>query len=137
MFFLSILTYTNRPVTFLVAGGDPTAHTLSFTVYEVVSPAFLSFGASSFCIQLRHPHVLGKLRAELDAAIPCVADMPDIDAARLPYLNAVVKESLRYNGPGFGTFRYCERDTEVGGVTFPAHTTLALWNPQGTYTSKG
>jgi hypothetical protein len=108
-------TYTLRTVTFLVAGGDPTAHTITFCIYEL----------------LKNPDVLKKLRAELDNAIPSDCIMPSIEQVKLAYLNCVIKETLRMHGPGFGTFRYCSRDTEVDGVTLPANTTLALWNPQG------
>lgn len=37
------------------------------------------------------------------------------------------------HGPGFGTFSYREKNTDLDGITFPAHTTLALWNPQGLF----
>ena len=72
-----------------------------------------------------------KLRQELDAAIPFDCITPSIEQVKLPYLNMIIKETLRMHGPGFGTFRYCSTDTEVEGVVLPANTTLALWNPQG------
>ncbi|KAF3761346.1 cytochrome P450 [Cryphonectria parasitica EP155] len=96
-------------------GGDPTAHTLSFAVYEV----------------LRKPVIHATLVQELLEALPSLDEIPSVDrASKLPYLNAVIKETLRYNGPGFGTFRTCAKDTEVCGVTLPGKTTLVLWNPQ-------
>ncbi|KAL5536605.1 hypothetical protein ACEPAF_428 [Sanghuangporus sanghuang] len=102
-------------VTFLVAGGDPTAHTMTFAVNEILSK----------------PYVLAKLRAELDEVLPKDCDVPTIEqVSRLKYLRLVIKETLRYNGPGFGTFRYTPKDTEINGITLPANTTLALWNPQ-------
>lgn len=103
-------------MTFLVAGGDPTAHTISFCIYEV----------------LKSPEVLKNLRKELDSVIPADCITPSLEQVKLPYLNCVIKETLRMHGPGFGTFRYCSRDTEIDGVVLPANTTLALWNPQGT-----
>ncbi|KAI1161516.1 cytochrome P450 46A1 [Nemania serpens] len=101
-------------VTFLVAGGDPTAHTITFAIYELI----------------RNPEYLARLRQELDAYIPSDAELPSVEQIKLPYLNMVLKETLRLHGPGFGTFRYCEKDTEVEGVVLPAMTPLALWNPQ-------
>ncbi|EKG09696.1 Cytochrome P450 [Macrophomina phaseolina MS6] len=101
-------------VTFLVAGGDPTAHTITFAIYEI----------------LQNPDVMAKLRAELDSVIPADCITPSIEQVKLPYLNRVIKETLRMHGPGFGTFRFCREDTEVDGVVLPANTTLALWNPQ-------
>lgn len=110
----------NLAVTFLVAGGDPTAHTITFAIYEI----------------LQNPDVMAKLRAELDSVIPADCITPSIEQVKLPYLNRVIKETLRMHGPGFGTFRFCREDTEVDGVVLPANTTLALWNPQGVQKSQ-
>ncbi|KAI0864078.1 cytochrome P450 46A1 [Xylaria cubensis] len=100
-------------VAFLVAGGDPTAHTMSFLVWQV----------------LRNPAIYSQLRAEIDASIPYDAEVATLEHVKLPYLNMVLKETLRFGSPGFGTFRICTKDTTVAGVTLPANTTLALWNP--------
>ncbi|EKM51452.1 uncharacterized protein PHACADRAFT_152212 [Phanerochaete carnosa HHB-10118-sp] len=81
--------------------------------------------------QLRNPAIHRKLRDELDALLPADCVVPSIEqVSRLPYLRLVIKETLRYNGPGFGTFRYTPADVEIEGVVLPANTTLALWNPQ-------
>ncbi|KAI1189793.1 cytochrome P450 46A1 [Nemania serpens] len=100
-------------VAFLVAGGDPTAHTMSFLVWQV----------------LRNPTIFAQLRAEIDASVPYEAEVATLEHVKLPYLNMVLKETLRFSSPGFGTFRTCAKDTTVAGVTLPANTTLALWNP--------
>lgn len=43
-----------------------------------------------------HPEVLGKLKAELESAIPDAMDMPVLKTVEnLPYLSAVVSEVLR------------------------------------------
>ena len=45
---------------------------------------------------LTTPRVLGKLRAELTAALPDIATPPKIkDIEQLPYLSAVITEGLR------------------------------------------
>lgn len=62
----------------------------------------------------------------LEVGIPSLDDIK-----KLPYLNMVIKETLRHSSTGFGTFRTCPIDTKVAGVTLPANTTLALWNPAG------
>ncbi|EJC99581.1 cytochrome P450 [Fomitiporia mediterranea MF3/22] len=81
--------------------------------------------------QLRNPEILAKVRTELDEVLPPDSEIPTVEqASRLRYLHLVIKETLRYNGPGFGTFRYTSKDVEINGVTLPANTTLALWNPQ-------
>lgn len=100
-------------VAFLVAGGDPTAHTMSFLMWQV----------------LQNRTIFDQLRAEIDASIPYEAEVATLEHVKLPYLNMVLKETLRMSSPGFGTFRTCAKDTTVAGVTLPANTTLALWNP--------
>ncbi|KZV76178.1 cytochrome P450 46A1 [Peniophora sp. CONT] len=80
---------------------------------------------------LRNREVYAKLRAELDAAIPADIDVPLLEqVSGLKYLTMVLKETLRMHGPGFGTFRYTDKEAEINGVHIPANTTLALWNPQ-------
>ena len=83
--------------------------------------------------QLRRPDILIRLRAEVDASMPEQNSIAGIDQTKLPYLNMVLKETLRYHSTGFGTFRTCGVDTTVCGTTLPANTTLALWNPAGQY----
>jgi cytochrome P450 len=86
---------------------------------------------NNLATQLRRPDVLGRLRSEIDARIPCSAVIPSLDQIQLPYLNLVLNETLRYHSTGFGTFRTCLVDTEVSRVLLPVNTTLALWNPVG------
>ncbi|KIJ45361.1 hypothetical protein M422DRAFT_251134 [Sphaerobolus stellatus SS14] len=114
-YLFSLEELVDNYVTFLVAGGDPTAHTLTFAVYEII----------------RNPAVLAKILKELDSVLPEDCFIPTIEQVlRLPYLHLVIKETLRFNRPGFGTFRYTPKDVEIDGTTLPANTTLALWNPQ-------
>ncbi|KAL8828563.1 MAG: hypothetical protein Q9191_002516 [Dirinaria sp. TL-2023a] len=80
---------------------------------------------------LRNPEILARLRAEIDASIPDNDSIASIDQTKLPYLNMVVKETLRVHSTGFGSFRTCAVNTTVCGTTLPADTTLALWNPAG------
>ena len=86
---------------------------------------------SSLELQIKNPSIYEKLRADIDAHIPYDVDVPTMDQVQLPYLDMVLKETLRFSSPGFGTFRECPVDTEVSGVKLPAKTTLALWNPAG------
>ncbi|KAK3361716.1 cytochrome P450 [Lasiosphaeria ovina] len=96
-----------------VAGADTTAHTMSFLIYEV----------------LRNPDILATLHSELDARIPFGVKIPSLEQVKLPYSGMLLKETLRYNSTGFGTFRICPQDTEISSTVPPANTTLALWNP--------
>lgn len=82
--------------------------------------------------QLRNPDILATFQAELDTSIPSNVKIPSLEQVRLPYLDMLLKETLRYSSTGFGTFRICRQDTEISGITLPANTTLALGNPAGT-----
>ncbi|OTB01256.1 hypothetical protein M426DRAFT_75321 [Hypoxylon sp. CI-4A] len=99
-------------------------------IFEILAFRFPSgWGRSNCAYNLRNPEILAKVRDEVDASIPLCTDIPTLDQVKLPYLNMVLKETLRYSSPGFGTFRICAVDTTVAGVKLPANTTLALWNP--------
>lgn len=98
---------------------------------QVYFQSFYHIEIGAYTAQLRHPDILSRLRAEVDASICQDASIASPDQAKFPYLNMVLKETLRYHSTGFGTFRTCPVDTEVSGVVLPANTTLALWNPAG------
>lgn len=95
---LSEETIRNEMVTFLIAGHETTSGLLSFTLY----------------LLLKHPHILQKARAHVDEILgletPCAEDL-----ARLPYIEQVLKESLRLwpTAPAFG--RQPREDTILGG----------------------
>ncbi len=72
---LQLMTYTTTNV---LAASDTTAATLTAVVNFV----------------LRHPHVHRKLRAEIDAA-ELSFPVPYKEATKLPYLDAVIKETFR------------------------------------------
>lgn len=69
---------TDNMLTFLIAGHETTGGMLSFAMYHL----------------LKEPETLARARAEVDAVVgatPVTAD----DISRLPYLNAVLRETLR------------------------------------------
>ena len=79
-----------------------------------------------------HPAVQSRLHAEVqsmatgsDSEPPCIRDA---DTARMPYLQAVVKETLRMHPPGplLSWARLAIHDTEVGGYEVPAGTTAMV-----------
>jgi cytochrome P450 len=87
--------------TLLIAGHETTSITLAWALYAVH----------------RHPAVKGRLCAELDALGPDSA--PD-EVARLPYLNAVVDETLRRFPVIEAVFRVLRRPWTFGGYDLPA-----------------
>ncbi|KAL1621024.1 hypothetical protein SLS56_009387 [Neofusicoccum ribis] len=76
----------HEAISILGAGGESTGRSLSIACFHILSS----------------PHMLATLSAELAAAIPDPARMPDWDElAQLPYLSACVDEALRLTyGPG-------------------------------------
>ncbi|KAL8381782.1 hypothetical protein RB595_005850 [Gaeumannomyces hyphopodioides] len=116
-------------MTFLAAGHETTASAMTWAVY------LLSV----------HPGVQSRLRAEVRARLPApgsdgAASVTSIDIDRMPYLNAVCLEILRYFAPAPNTLRVSNKDTTVQGQFVPKGTRVmlvisalnrstALWGP--------
>lgn len=78
----SVGELTAEALTVLIAGTDTTSSTFAALMYHVV----------------RTPGVLQKLQAELDSAVPADTEIPSFEMVKtLPYLGAVVNESLRHH----------------------------------------
>lgn len=76
-----------------------------------------------------HPAAQARLRAELDAVAGPGDFISDADVARLPYLQAVVKETLRSHPPGplLSWARLSTADVCLGnGMVVPAGTTAMV-----------
>jgi cytochrome P450 len=119
---LSDQALTADAITFFIAGTDTTAHTLVVCFWHL----------------LRNPEMLRTLRAELDAAI---AELPDLTPRlkpsltldwpaleALPYLTAVIKESLRlsYGVPGKLPRVVPADGAELAGRFIPGGTTISM-----------
>jgi cytochrome P450 len=92
----------------LVAGGDTTAMSI--------------LGCIGFL--LRHPKVFAKLRKEIDAAytegrLPKDKSPPYAELAKLPYLSAVVNETLRFS-PSVGA-AFTRRTPQQGVEILPGN----------------
>ena len=92
----------------IVAGSDTTAITLTYLTWAV----------------LRQPEIRKRLEDEVGALEP---DFTEANLEELPYLNAVIEESLRLYGAAPGTM---PRQTPAGGATFcgyyiPGNTTVS------------
>jgi cytochrome P450 family 4 len=102
-------------LTFLFAGHDTTASTLSWVLY------FLA----------KHPEELKKARAEVDRVLgPRSADEQiSIGADKiheLEYCKAILFEAMRIRTPVVGVDRYPTRDTEIDGVKVYAGQNTAV-----------
>jgi cytochrome P450 len=96
--------------------------TLFFTGHETTALAL----AWTFYLLGKHPRVEQKLWEEVDRVLedrtPAYQDL-----ARLPYLEMVVKESLRLYPPAYGVVREALDDCEIGGYQIPRGATLAIF----------
>jgi len=89
----------------LLAGHDTTASTLSFALFLLAG----------------HPQQEARLLAELRDVL--AGGLPDLTQLRqLPYLDAVVKETLRLYPAAWSTQREARQEVVVGGYTAPAGT---------------
>jgi cytochrome P450 len=96
--------------TLLIAGHETTSIILAWALYEVH----------------RHPEVRSKLRAELDALGPT----PSPDAlAKLPYLGAVIDETLRLWPVVEVVFRVLRKPWSFGGYELPPGLAIAAAIP--------
>ena len=104
---LSDVQLRDEAKTFLIAGHDTTAITLSW----------------AFTLLSQHPAAEQRLRSELDDVLggrtPTAEDVPN-----LSYTKMVIQETLRHYPPLFILPRMPIEDDEVGGYHVPAGTTL-------------
>jgi cytochrome P450 len=75
-----------------------------------------------------HPEIQAKLHSELDAVVGRHREVRDADIAHMPYLQAVVKETLRTHPPGplLSWARLSTEDVQVGGHLVPKGTTAMV-----------
>jgi cytochrome P450 len=97
----------DEALTIMLAGHETTANALSWT--------FHLLGGD--------PDVAARMHAELDTVL---ADQPPTmdDLPRLPYTDAVFRESMRLYPPVWAMGRHLTEEREVGGFLLPAGSTL-------------
>jgi cytochrome P450 len=99
-------------MTFLLAGHETTALSLSWTFY----------------LLSQHPEVREKLQQELKQVLagrqPSFSDLP-----QLCYAEAVIKESMRLYPPAWSLARTAARDCEIAGYRIPtgANVVMSQW----------
>ncbi|RMZ68768.1 cytochrome p450 [Pyrenophora seminiperda CCB06] len=106
----------NQLMTFLAAGHETTASALTWAVY---------------CL-CRHPDVQSRLRTEIRTELAsflqpgAAPPMTSTEIDRLPYLNAVLNETMRIFPPVPLTLREAATDTTIQGQFVPAGTTVVI-----------
>ena len=117
---LSFETMRDQVMTFLGAGHDTTATGIAWTLHLLST----------------HPQLQDRLREEIKQHYPFlfedgparndVARLSALDADRLPYLDNVCRESLRYIPPIPMTVRETLADDKLGGYFVPKGTTVYI-----------
>ncbi|CAL5185789.1 unnamed protein product [Lathyrus oleraceus] len=98
----------------ILGGSDTTAGTLTWAM----------------CLLLKHPHVLEKLKEELNTYIGKERCVKESDINKLVYLHAIIKETLRLYPPApFSSPREFTEDCTIGGYHIKKGTRLMpnLW----------
>jgi benzoate 4-monooxygenase len=119
---------TAEALTQLIAGSDTTSNTSCAILYHC----------------LTRPSVIRKLQQELDAALPDIDAVPTFAAVRdLPYLDAVIKETMRIHstsslglpriippGPGITLCNHhFPQGTVLSVPAYTIHHSTAIWGP--------
>ncbi|XP_076949682.1 cytochrome P450 78A5-like [Bidens hawaiensis] len=75
-----------------------------------------------------HPDIQARAQSEIDRVVGLGQPISDTDLPNLPYLNAIVKETLRVHPPGplLSWARFAIHDTQVGPHMIPAGTTAMV-----------
>ncbi|KAL6336897.1 hypothetical protein AAG906_036211 [Vitis piasezkii] len=78
---------------------------------------------------INHPNIMEKARQEIDSVVGKDRLVEESDIANLPYLQAIVKETLRLHPPGAVIARESIEDCTIRGYDIPTKTQLFvnLW----------
>ncbi|KAI3905884.1 hypothetical protein MKX01_009556 [Papaver californicum] len=81
---------------------------------------------------LNHPQVIQKAKQELDTQVGKNRQVDDSDIPNLPYIQAIIKETMRLHPAGPLIERRTMEDCKVGGYLVPAGTRLLVnvWKMQ-------
>ncbi|XP_008783087.3 cytochrome P450 93A3 [Phoenix dactylifera] len=90
------------------AGTDTSAITIEWALAELIN----------------HPNILQKAREEIDAVVGKNRLVEESDIPNLPYLQAIVKETLRLHPTGPLIVRESTEDCMINGCNIPAKTRL-------------
>ena len=77
---------------------------------------------------INHPEVFKKAREEIDRAVETGRLVGELDLPNLPYIQAILKETLRLHPPLPLVPRICTQECKVGNYMFPEKTLLFINN---------
>ncbi|CAH2045494.1 unnamed protein product [Thlaspi arvense] len=75
---------------------------------------------------INNPKILERLREEIDSVVGRTRLVQETDLPKLPYLQAVIKESLRLHPPGALLPREFDQGCKIGGFYIPKGTSLVI-----------
>jgi cytochrome P450 len=75
---------------------------------------------------INHPCVFQKVREEIESVVGKARLVEESDIPNLPYLQAVVKETLRLYPPAPVTIRECRQSCKINGFDIPEKTLVAI-----------
>ncbi|PPD71026.1 hypothetical protein GOBAR_DD32089 [Gossypium barbadense] len=93
-----------------VAGTDTSAVTIEWALSELIN----------------HPNIMEKARQEIDIVVGKDKIVQESDITNLPYLQAIVKETLRLHPAGPMIVRESSEDCNIEGYEIPAKTRLFI-----------
>lgn len=110
---LSINDIKHLLLDLFVAGTDTTASTVHWAMTEL----------------LRNPEKLLKAKHELSSIVGENEQVEESDISKLPYLQAVIKETFRYHPPGPFLSHKAEHVVEINGYMIPKNSQILvnLW----------
>lgn len=93
-----------------VAGTDTSAITVEWALAELIN----------------HPNIFKRAREEINAVVGKNRLVEESDIPNLPYIQAIVKETLRLHPTGPLSLRQSTEDCRVGGYDIPANTQVFI-----------
>ncbi|CAH8309561.1 unnamed protein product [Eruca vesicaria subsp. sativa] len=97
-------------VDLFIAGSETTSNIIEWTMAELIN----------------NPKILEKLRGEIDLVVGKTRLFQETDLPNLPYLQAVLKEVMRFHPPVPLVVRTFQEGCEVNGFYIPEKTTLVV-----------
>ncbi|KAK8943203.1 Premnaspirodiene oxygenase [Platanthera zijinensis] len=92
------------------AGTDSASVTLQWVMTELI----------------RHPEIMQKAQQEIRNMMDGKKKIEDEDIAKLPYLNQIIKETLRLHPTGPLVLRLCRESVELAGYTVPVESRIVI-----------
>ena len=75
---------------------------------------------------INHPSIFNKVREEINSVVGSTRLVDESNVKNLPYLQAVVKKTLRLYPPLPMTTRKCRQSCKIGGFEIPQETMVLI-----------